>query len=98
MSSLGLTCKFTGGVLTPSIIAQRLVALQVRNLIQDVKNGALANVEYIMQHGCLGYFEMTPEEAVEEWRKNEAAFYAMYEAEPAPVELAEDDPLAGNRC
>jgi hypothetical protein len=97
MSDLGLTCRFTGGVLTASIIAQRLVVLQTYNLIRDVRNGVLGNVEYIMQHGCLGYFEMTPDEAVDEWHKNEEQFYAMYQTGPTPVELAEDDPLAG-RC
>jgi hypothetical protein len=97
MSELQI-CKFTGGALTPSIIAQRLVVLQAYNLKHDINAGVWQNIEMILRHGCVGYYEMKPDEAVMEWTAQQDRFYQMYELEPTPIELAIDDPLSGNRC
>lgn len=88
-------CKFTGGHLTPSMIQQRLVCLQSVNFQKDVQAGVWSNIENVLRFGCVGYFTISPETALEEWSRVQDQFYELYKERPLPIALAEDDPLYG---
>ena len=88
-------CKFSGGHLTPSMIQQRLVCLQAVNFHKDVQAGVWTNIENVLRFGCVGYFTIDPETALEEWERVQDSFYKLYEEMPLPIALAEDDPLFG---
>ena len=82
-----------GDVLTQSIIAERLVAYDLTDMMRCAAHGDFEYIADKLSDGWRGYYRMSPGELWTEYKEIEESFLNYYETEGLVVGLKEQDPL-----
>ena len=82
-----------GDVLTQSIIAERLVAYDLTDMMRCADHGDFEYIADKLSDGWRGYYRMSPGELWTEYKEIEESFLNYYETEGLVVGLKEQDPL-----
>jgi len=79
--------------LTHYVLAERLVCLEVAEILSDSNNGDFMVITEMLENGFRGYHKMTSGELWAEWKEQEDRFYRLYEDGELPYGLCDEDPL-----
>lgn len=79
--------------LTHRVLAERLVCLEVAEILKDSQNGDFMVITEILENGFRGYHKMSSGELWSEWKEVEERFYGLYEAGALPYAVCDEDPL-----
>ena len=82
-----------GHVLTQSIIAERLVAYDLTEMMRCAAHGDFEYIGDKLSDGWRGYDRMSPGELWTEYKEVEESFLEYWDTESLVVGLKEDDPL-----
>ena len=82
-----------GHVLTQSIIAERLVAYDLTEMMRSAAHGDFEYIGDKLSDGWRGYDRMSPGELWTEYKEVEESFLEYYETDGLVVGLKEEDPL-----
>tara|TARA_B100001057_G_scaffold279144_1_gene279397 strand:+ start:55 stop:426 length:372 start_codon:yes stop_codon:yes gene_type:complete len=82
-----------GDVLTQSIIAERLVAYDLTEMMRCAAHGDFEYIAYKLSDGWRGYDRMSPGELWTEYKEVEENFLEYYGSDGLVVGLKETDPL-----
>ena len=79
--------------LTPYVMAERCLQVEMSNIFQDYKSGDYDTLTYILEGGFKGYHNMDSSELIEEYKAIEDQWYDLYEANWFEFEPYEEDPI-----
>ena len=82
-----------GDVLTQSIIAERLVAYDLTDMMRCADGGDFEYIADKLSDGWRGYHRMSPGELWSEYKEVEASFLEYFDADRLVIGLKTDDPL-----
>ena len=82
-----------GHVLTQSIIAERLVAYDLTEMMRSAAHGDFEYIGDKLSDGWRGYDRMSPGELWTEYKEVEESFLEYYETDGLVVGLKQEDPL-----
>ena len=82
-----------GDVLTQSIIAERLVAYDLTEMMRCAGHGDYEYIADKLSDGWRGYHRMSPGELWTEYKEIEESFLEAHDTDSLVVGLKEDDPL-----
>ena len=82
-----------GDVLTQSIIAERLVAYDLTDMMRCAGHGDYEYIADKLSDGWRGYHRMSPGELWTEYKEIEESFLEAYDTDSLVVGLKADDPL-----
>lgn len=89
-----LTKDETGYAMTRQILCDRLIAYEVTRTTENVQQGDLEGLAYMISDGAYGFLEMSDEELASEWAEAEEGFWDCWDNNRLVIALAEDDPLS----
>ena len=64
--------------LTPYVMAERCLQVEMSNIYQDYKSGDYDTLTYILEGGFKGYHNMDSSELIEEYKAIEDQWYDLY--------------------
>ena len=79
--------------LTPYVIAERCLQVEIKNIFKDRDNGDYDTLTYILEGGFKGFHNMEPSELIEEYKGIEDQWYQLESDGELPFEPYEDDPI-----
>ena len=79
--------------LTPYVMAERCLQVEMSNIYQDYKCGDYDTLTSILEDGFKGYHKMDSSELIEEYKAIEDQWYDLYEANWFEFTPYEDDPI-----
>ena len=79
--------------LTPYVMAERCLQVEMSDIYQDYKSGDYDTLSYILSGGFKGFHNMDSSELIEEYKAIEDMWYDRYEANWFEFEPYEDDPI-----
>ena len=82
-----------GDLLTQSIIAERLVAYDLTDMMRCAAHGDFEYIADKLSDGWRGYHNMSPGELWTEYKEIEEMFLELYDTDSLVVGLKENDPL-----
>ena len=82
-----------GAVLTQSIIAERLVAYDLTDMMRCADAGDFEYIADKLSDGWRGYYRMSPGELWTEYKEVEESFLEYFDSDRLVVGLKSDDPL-----
>jgi len=82
-----------GDTLTSSVIAERLVAYDLTEMMRSAAHGDFEYIADKLSDGWRGYHRMSPGELWTEYKEIEESFLELYDTNELVVGLKEDDPL-----
>ena len=82
-----------GAVLTQSIIAERLVAYDLTDMMRCADAGDFEYIADKLSDGWRGYYRMSPGQLWTEYKEVEESFLEYFDLDRLVVGLKSDDPL-----
>lgn len=82
-----------GDTLTSSVIAERLVAYDLTEMMRCAAHGDFEYIADKLSDGWRGYHRMSPGELWTEYKEIEESFLELYDTNELVVGLKTDDPL-----
>ena len=79
--------------LTPYVMAERCLQVEMSDIYQDYKSGDYDTLSYILSGGFKGFHNMDSSELIEEYKAIEDMWYDRYEANWFEFEPYEEDPI-----
>ena len=79
--------------LTPYVMAERCLQVEIKNIFKDRDNGDYDTLTYILEGGFKGFHNMEPSELIEEYKDIEDEWYQLESDGELPFEPYEDDPI-----
>ena len=79
--------------LTPYVMAERCLQVEIKNIFKDRDNGDYDTLTYILEGGFKGFHNMEPSELIEEYKGIEDQWYQLESDGELPFEPYEDDPI-----
>ena len=79
--------------LTPYVMAERCLQVEIKNIFKDRDNGDYDTLTYILEGGFRGFHKFSEEDLIAEYKDKEESFYALYDDGSLPYDLYDDDPL-----
>ena len=79
--------------LTPYVMAERCLQVEIKNIFKDRDNGDYDTLTYILEGGFKGFHNMEPSELIEEYKGIEDQWYELESDGELPFEPYEDDPI-----
>ena len=79
--------------LTPYVMAERCLQVEMSNIFQDYKSGDYDTLTYILEGGFKGYHNMDSSELIEEYQEIEDQWYQLEADNELEWEPCEDDPI-----
>lgn len=79
--------------LTPYVMAERCLQVEIKNIFKDRDNGDYDTLTYILEGGFKGFHNMEPSELIEEYKDIEDQWYQLESDGELPFEPYEDDPI-----
>ena len=82
-----------GMKLTPYVMAERCLQVEMSNIYKDYKSADYETLSYILSGGFKGFQNMDSSELIEEYKDIEELWYNLYETKEFEFEPYEDDPI-----
>ena len=79
--------------LTPYVMAERCLQVEIKNIFKDRDNGDYDTLTYILEGGFKGFHNMEPSELIEEYKDIEDQWYQLESDGELPFEPYEEDPI-----
>ena len=79
--------------LTPYVMSERCVQIEVAKIFKDKEEGNYDTVTYIVEGGFKGFHNMDSSELIEEYKQIEEQWYHLYESSELLWTPYEDDPI-----
>ena len=79
--------------LTPYVMAERCLQVEIKNIFKDRDNGDYDTLTYILEGGFKGFHNMEPSELIEEYKGIEDQWYQLESDGELPFEPYEEDPI-----
>ena len=79
--------------LTPYVMAERCLQVEIKNIFKDRDNGDYDTLTYILEGGFKGFHNMEPSELIEEYKDIEDQWYELESDGELPFEPYEEDPI-----
>ena len=79
--------------LTPYVMAERCLQVEIKNIFKDRDNGDYDTLTYILEGGFKGFHNMEPSELIEEYKGIEDQWYELESDGELPFEPYEEDPI-----
>ena len=79
--------------LTPYVMAERCLQVEMSNICKDYKSGDYDTLTYILEGGFKGYHNMDSSELIDEYKSIEDLWYNLYECNEFEFTPYEEDPI-----
>ena len=79
--------------LTPYVMAERCIQVEVASIFQDKEEGDYSTLTYILEGGFKGFHNMEPSELIEEYKDIESKWYELQADNELEWTPYEDDPI-----
>ena len=79
--------------LTPYVMAERCLQVEMSDIYQDYKSGDYDTLSYILSGGFKGFHNMDSSELIEEYKAIEEMWYDRYETNSFEFTPYDDDPI-----
>ena len=79
--------------LTPYVMAERCLQVEIKNIFKDRDNGDYDTLTYILEGGFKGFHNMDSSELIEEYKAIEEKWYELEADNELPFEAYEEDPI-----
>ena len=79
--------------LTPYVMAERCVQVEVAKIFNDKESGDYDTLTYIIEGGFKGFHNMEPSELIEEYKQIEEQWYELESSDGLYWDPYEDDPI-----
>ena len=79
--------------LTPYVMSERCLQVEMSNIFQDYKSGDYDTLTYLLEGGFKGYHNFDSSELIEEYKGIEDQWYDLYEANWLEFTPYEEDPI-----
>ena len=79
--------------LTPYVMAERCLQVEIKNIFKDRENGDYDTLTYILEGGFKGFHNMDSSELIEEYQEIEDQWYQLEADNELEWEPCEDDPI-----
>ena len=80
--------------LTPYVMAERCLQVEMSNIYQDYKSGDYDTLTYILEGGFRGFHKYSKQELLDEWEEVEPKFWTLLDDDELPWEPYDEDPLS----
>ena len=79
--------------LTPYVMSERCVQVEISNIYKDYKSGDYDTLTYIIEGGFKGFHNMDSSELIEEYKQIEEQWYELESSDGLYWDAYEEDPI-----